>query len=249
MKLVLSPVEVMKQIPMSSPDITVAEIEAVNLVLQSRCLSAGPRIAEFEDRFAAYIGTRHAVGVSSGTAGLHLCIVAAGIGEGDLVVTTPFSFIASANCILYERAIPIFVDIDAKTLNIDPTLVTEAVHDLSKGGDAARRWLPSSLRNHPSSILHPPSSILPVHAFGQPADMDAINAVAQEYGLIIIEDACEAVGAEYKGRKAGTLGHMAVFTLSPNKQMIAGEGGMIVTDREDWGRPLPLPAQPGARRV
>jgi len=121
----------MKQIPMSSPDITVAEIEAVNLVLQSRCLSAGPRIAEFEDRFAAYIGTRHAVGVSSGTAGLHLCIVAAGIGEGDLVVTTPFSFIASANCILYERAIPIFVDIDPATLNIDQILVAEAVEALT----------------------------------------------------------------------------------------------------------------------
>ena len=115
------------QIPMSSPDITAAEIEAVKRVLQTPYLSIGPYIAEFEERFAAYVGTRHAVGVSSGTAGLHLCVIAAGIGEGDLVITTPFSFIASANVILYERAIPVFVDIDPLTLNINPEQVAEAV--------------------------------------------------------------------------------------------------------------------------
>ena len=222
-----------KQIPMSSPDITVAEIEAVNLVLQSRCLSAGPRIAEFEDRFAAYIGTRHAVGVSSGTAGLHLCIVAASIGECDLVVTTPFSFIASANCILYERAIPIFVDIDPATLNIDPAQVAEAVHDLTQGGSLAQRWLPPSIRDSQSTIRDL-KAILPVDAFGQPADYDPIRKVADRHDLVTIEDACEAVGAEYKGRKAGTLGDMAVFTFYPVRQMTTGEGGMIVTDREDW---------------
>ncbi len=216
-------------LPMSSPDITVAEIEAVNQVLQSRCLSAGPRLAEFEDRFAAYacpepgrrVGTRHAIGVSSGTAGLHLCIVAAGVSEGDLVVTTPFSFIASANCILYERAIPIFVDIDPKTLNIDPALVAKAAHKLTRRqGDKETR---GRLK-----------AILPVHAFGQPADMDPILEIAHRYNLAIIEDACEALGAEYKGRKAGTLGDMAVFTFYPIRQMVTGEGGMIVTDREDW---------------
>ena len=227
-------------IPMSSPDLTAAEIEAVTQVLQTRHLSLGPRISEFEKRFAAYVGARHAIGVSSGTAGLHLCVIAAGVGEGDLVITTPFSFVSSANVVLYERATPVFVDIDPNTLNIDPTLVAEAVHDLTEGGDAARHWLPRSLRDHPSSNLQPPTStfqpptsILPVHAFGQPADMDAINAVAHEYGLAVIEDACEALGAEYKGRRIGTQ-HATVFAFYPNKQMTTGEGGMIVTDRDDW---------------
>ena len=110
---------------MSSPDLTAAEIEAVRQVLQTPYLSLGPRIAEFEERFAAYVGARHAIGVSSGTTGLHLCVIAAGVGEGDLVITTPFSFVASANVILYERAIPVFVDIDPHTLNIDPALVAQ----------------------------------------------------------------------------------------------------------------------------
>ena len=122
-----------QHIPMSSPDITAAEIEAVNRVLQTPYLSIGPRIDEFEERFAAYVGARHAVGVSSGTAGLHLCAIAASISESDLVITTPFSFVASANVILYQRAIPIFVDIDPHTLNLDPALVAEAVHNLTRG--------------------------------------------------------------------------------------------------------------------
>ena len=223
----------MKQIPMSSPDLTAAEIEAVNQVLQTRYLSLGPRIAEFEERFAAYVGARHAVAVSSGTAGLHLCVIAADIGENDLVITTPFSFVSSANVILYQRAIPIFVDIDPHTFNIDPALVAEALHDLTKGGDAARHWLPPSLRN-PQSAIRNPQSILPVHAFGQPADMDPILDITRRYNLAVIEDACEAIGAEYRGRKAGTMGDAAVFAFYPNKQMTTGEGGMIVTDRDDW---------------
>ena len=220
-------------IPMSSPDITAAEIEAVKRVLQTPYLSIGPYIAEFEERFAAYVGTRYAVGVSSGTAGLHLCVIAAGIGEGNLVITTPFSFIASANVILYERAIPVFVDIDPLTLNINPEQVAEAVHDLSKGGRAARRWLPPALRES-RFRLRPPKALLPVHVFGQPADMDPLLEIARAYGLAVIEDACEAIGAEYKGRKAGTFGDAAVFAFYPNKQMTTGEGGMIVTDRDDW---------------
>jgi perosamine synthetase len=236
-----------QHIPMSSPDITAAEIEAVNQVLQTRYLSLGPCIAEFEEHFAAYVGARHAVCVSSGTAGLHLCVIAAlrgervepGVSEGDLVITTPFSFVSSANVILYERAIPIFVDIDPHTLNIDPALVAEAVHDLTKGGSTAKRWLPSALQN-PQSAIRNPQSILPVHAFGQPADMDPILDVAHEYGLAVIEDACEALGAEYKGRRIGTqpetcnLRLATVFAFYPNKQMTTGEGGMIVTDRDDW---------------
>ncbi len=148
-------------IPMSSPDITVAEIEAVNRVLHTPYLSIGPRIAEFEERFAAYVGARHAIGVSSGTAGLHLCVIAAGVGEGDLVITIPFSFIASANVILYERAIPVFVDIDPQTLNIDPALVAEATHDLTRGGEAARRWLPPAIRDPRSAIRNRYSPFTP----------------------------------------------------------------------------------------
>ena len=222
-----------EMVPMSSPDLTAAEIEAVTQVLQTPYLSIGPRIAEFEERFAGYVGARRAIGVSSGTAGLHLCIIAAGVGEGDLVITTPFSFIASANVVLYERAIPVFVDIDPLTLNINPEQVAEAVHDLCKGGHAARRWLPPALRES-RFRLRPPKALLPVHVFGQPADMDPLLEIARAYGLVVIEDACEAIGAKYKDRKVGTFGDTAVFAFYPNKQMTTGEGGMIVTDRDDW---------------
>jgi perosamine synthetase len=230
---------VRQNVPMSSPDLTAAEIEAVTQVLQTRYLSLGPRISEFEKCFAAYVGARHAIGVSSGTAGLHLCVIAAGVGEGDLVITTPFSFVSSANVILYERAIPVFVDIDPQTLDIDPSLVAEAIHDLGRGGSSARRWLPRSTRNLKSEIGNL-KSILPVHVFGQPSDMGAINAVAHEYSLVVIEDACEALGAECKGRRIGTqrstfdTQHAAVFAFYPNHPLTTGEGGMIVTDRDDW---------------
>lgn len=226
-------------VPMSSPDITAAEIEAVVHVLQSSHLSIGPRIAEFEEHFAAYIGVRYAIGVSSGTAGLHLCVVVAGVGEGDLAITTPFSFIASANVILYERAIPVFVDIDPQTLNIDPVLVAEAVHDLSRGTSSARRWLPPFLREGPF-VPRKPRAVIPVHIFGQPADMDPILELACKYDLAIVEDACEAIGAEYKGRLVGAeyaipnTQRATVFAFYPNKQITTGEGGMIVTDNDEW---------------
>jgi perosamine synthetase len=221
------------QIPMSSPDLTAAEVQAVEAVLRTPFLSIGPRIAEFEKQMADYIGARHAVGVSSGTAGLHLCVVAAGVGEGDLVITTPFSFVASSNCILYERAVPVFIDIDPQTLNIDPTLVAQAVEDLARGGEVARRWLPPALRQSPTESLTL-KAILPVDVFGQPADIDPIRQVAERHRLTVIEDACEAIGAEYKGRQAGTLGDAAVFAFYPNKQMTTGEGGLIVTDVDEW---------------
>ena len=218
------------QIPMSSPDITQAEIDAVLGVLGTAHLSIGPQIVQFEEAFAEYVGARYAVGVNSGTSGLHLCAIGAGVADGDLVVTTPFSFIASANAILYERGVPVFVDVDRATGNIAPTQVAETVGDLLQGGAAADRRLPPALRGGaPSGRLR---AILPVHAFGQPADMDPVLAVARHYGLAVIEDACEAVGARYKGRAAGTLGDAAVFAFYPNKQMTTGEGGMIVTDDE-----------------
>jgi dTDP-4-amino-4,6-dideoxygalactose transaminase len=218
---------------MSSPDLTKAEIRAVNQVLTTRHLSLGPQLRAFEQAVASYVGAAGAVGVNSGTSGLHLCVIAAGVKEGDLVITTPFSFVASANCVLYERAVPIFVDVDPVTGNIDPLLVAQATKDITAGGTQARRWLPPAMRNPQSTICHL-KAILPVHAFGQPADMDPIQQVAEEHELAVVEDACEALGSEYKGRKAGTLGDAAVFAFYPNKQMTTGEGGMIVTDREDW---------------
>lgn len=157
-------------ISMSSPDLTDVEIAAVHQVLRTPSLSNGPQIEAFERAFASYVGAAHAIGVASGTAGLHLAVIAAGVGEGDLVITTPFSFVASANCILYERAIPVFVDIDPQTLNIDPVLVAAAVSDLMCGGDAAKRWLPPAIR-HSQPGPHQLKAILPVDAFGQPADM------------------------------------------------------------------------------
>lgn len=220
-------------IPMASPDLTDAEIAAVNAVMHSPALSIGPQIVAFERALAAYTGTAHGVGVNSGTSGLHLCMIAAGVADGDPVITSPFSFIASANSILYERGLPLFVDVDPATGNIDPALVAEAAAALARGGAAAARWLPPALRDT-AGALRPARAILPVHAFGQPADMDPMIATARQHGLAIIEDACEAIGADYKGRRAGTLGDAAVFAFYPNKQMTTGEGGMIVTANEEW---------------
>ena len=223
----------MKQVPLSGPDISQREIDIINEVIATPYLSMGPMIQRFEEAMAGYMGCGHAVGVSSGTAGLHLAVIAAGVGEGDLVITTPFSFVASANCFLYERAIPIFVDIDRRTLNVDPALVCQAAADLMEHPDRAQQWLPPMVRNSQSEIGNL-RAILPVHVFGQPADMDLISHGARHYGLGVIEDACEALGAEYQGRKAGTLGDAAVFGFYPNKQITTGEGGMLVTDNEEW---------------
>lgn len=217
------------KIPMASPDITDAEIAAVNAVLRTTTLSIGPQIVAFERAVAAYAGARHGVGVNAGTSGLHLCMVAAGVEPGDTVITSPFSFIASANSILYQGGVPVFVDVERATGNLDPDLAAEAAHDLARGGAAARRWLP-----RPVERPGRPRAFLPVHAFGQPCAMDPILAAAARHDMLVIEDACEAIGAEYKGRPAGTLGDAAVFAFYPNKQMTTGEGGMIVTDRADW---------------
>ncbi|MEA3345145.1 MAG: DegT/DnrJ/EryC1/StrS family aminotransferase [Chloroflexota bacterium] len=222
-------------ISLSSPDITQAEIELINQVLGTPRLSMGPMLQRFEAAFADFIGTKHAVALSSGTAGLHLALIAAGVGEGDMVITTPFSFIASANCILYTGAVPVFVDIDPRTLNINPSLAIEAAEDLMDHPRRAARWLPLALRHQPSAIRNL-KAILPVHLFGQPADMDPILEVAERYGLALIEDACEALGAEYHRQRVGSFGDSAVFAFYPNKQMTTGEGGIITTDRDDWAR-------------
>ncbi|NPV77884.1 MAG: DegT/DnrJ/EryC1/StrS family aminotransferase [Anaerolineae bacterium] len=213
-------------IPMSSPDLTDAERQAVLSVVNTSALSMGPYIAAFEEAFRKHTGLRHAIGVNSGTAGLHLCVLASGIQDGDLVITTPFSFVASSNVLLYERAIPVFVDVDARTGNIDPAMVEQAARQLTAGGSAARRWLP----RRGAEKAGPLKAILAVDVFGQMADYDRLRETARRHDLRLIEDACESLGATYKQRQAGTLGDTAVFAFYPNKQITTGEGGMIVTD-------------------
>ena len=211
---------------MSNPDITDAERAAVMEVLQTPNLSMGPQIDAFEASIANYIGAGHAIAVNSGTSGLHLCIRAAGIEQGDLVITTPFSFIASTNVVLFEKAIPVFVDVDTETGNIRPDLVEQAVKDIVKGGNAARKWLPRKGAEKIGKL----KAILAVDVFGQPADYDALRRIARENGLILIEDSCESLGAEYKGKKTGLFGDYGVFAFYPNKQITTGEGGIIVTN-------------------
>jgi perosamine synthetase len=195
------------RVHLSRPDITDVEIQAVNEVIRSPILALGPKVEEFENQIAGYVGRKYAIAVNSGTSGLHLLIRAFGISEGDEVITTPFSFIASSNCIMYERARPVFVDIEPETGNIDPELIEAAITSRTK-------------------------AILPVDAFGQPAKLDVIRKIADKHGLPVIEDSCEALGSEYKGQMAGSgvFSQAAVFAFYPNKQITTGEGGMIVTD-------------------
>lgn len=198
----------MHEIPLSSPDITEMERKAVLEVLNTRYLSLGPKVREFEDKFASYAEARHVIAVNSGTSGLHLCVKALEIGEGDEVITTPFSFVASANCLLYERALPIFVDIDPWTFNLDIGQIEQKITKRTK-------------------------AILPVHVFGHPCNMDEILDIARKHNLFVIEDACEAIGAKYKHKKVGTLGDCGVFAFYPNKQMTTAEGGVIVTNNDE----------------
>ncbi|MBI3596510.1 MAG: DegT/DnrJ/EryC1/StrS family aminotransferase [Nitrospirae bacterium] len=198
-------------IPLSRPDITEKEIEAVTGVLRTPNLSLGPKLQAFEGRMAEYIGTRFAIAVNSGTSGLHLCVRALGIGPGDEVITTPFSFIASANCILYERAKPVFVDIEEKTLNIDPARIEQAITPRTK-------------------------AMIAVDIFGRPCQWEPLEGMAAQYQLKLIEDACEALGSEYRKKKTGRFGDCAAFGFYPNKQITTGEGGIIVTDNESLAR-------------
>jgi len=193
------------EIPLARPDIGQSERDAVNAVLQTPILSLGPQVEAFERLVAEFVGARHAAAVNSGTSGLHLCLRALDIGPGDEVITTPFSFIASANCILFDEARPVFVDIDPETWNIDPRRVAEAVTPRTR-------------------------ALLPVDVFGQVADMEPLLALAKERDLVVIEDSCEALGARYRDRAAGTFGDTGVFGFYPNKQVTTGEGGMVVTD-------------------
>jgi len=206
------------QVPLSSPDIIEKDIEAVAEVMKTRFLSIGPKVVEFERRMGSFAGIKYAVAVNSGTSALHLIIRGMGIGEGDVVITTPFSFIASSNCILFERAKPLFVDIEEETLNLDADKVEEKLKSMSR------------------EELAKVKALLVVDAFGQPADWDRFKEIGKKYNLKLIEDSAEALGSEYKGKMAGSLGEVGVFAFYPNKQITTGEGGIIVTDNEELAR-------------
>jgi dTDP-4-amino-4,6-dideoxygalactose transaminase len=218
------------KVPMSSPDLTAAERQAVARVLETPRLSMGPELEAFEAALAEAAGVAHAVAVSSGTAALHLCVRAAGLGQGDLALTTPFSFVASANALLYERAIPVFVDVEPRTGNLDPERVAAAAADLTSGGRAARRWLPRRSPDRPGQL----KAVLTVDVFGQPADYEPLRRTAGQHGLCLLEDSSESLGAAYRGKPAGSLGDAGVLAFYPNKQITTGEGGAVVTDRADW---------------
>jgi len=222
-----TPGDLMGSIPMSSPDLTDAELAAVWDVLRCGQLSAGRNLVAFEKAFAEFVGARHAIAVSNGTAALHLSIIAAGVREADLVLTSPFSFVASANCILYERAIPIFVDVETTTGNLSLPMVEDVLNNLSSGGVDA---LPRALRsNDPRGRV---KAVLPVHVFGRPVDMASLTAIAHARDIAVVEDACEALGAQWDGRQVGTFGTCGCFGFYPNKQMTTAEGGMIVTNED-----------------
>ncbi len=202
-------------IPYGRQTIDESDIQAVVEVLRSDYLTTGPRVAEFERKVADYVGAKYAVAVCNGTAALHVACLAAGIGAGDEVITTPITFAASANCVLYCGATPVFADIDPVTYNIDPAEIEKHITSRTK-------------------------AIIPVHYTGQPCDMDAIEAIAKKHHLLVIEDGAHALGAVYNGRKIGAISDMTCFSFHPVKPVTTGEGGMIVTDREDLYRRLQL---------
>lgn len=195
-------------IPISKPEIGKEEIAAVTRVLESGMLAQGEVVEEFEDKFAAYIGTDYAIATNSGTSALHTALAAQGIKEGDEVITTAFSFFATASCVLMQNATPVFVDIDPKTYNIDPALIEAKISDRTK-------------------------AIIPVHLYGQPCEMREIMDIAKANNLAVIEDAAQAHGAEYKAKKVGAIGDIGVFSFYSTKNIITGEGGMITTDNEE----------------
>ena len=195
-------------IPLASPDISYSEIEAVLSVMTTPVLSLGPKLPEFERKIAAYAGTKYAIAVNSGTSALHLIIRALGIGPGDEVITTPFSFVASSNCILFEGARPVFADIDPVTYNIDPAEVEKHITPRTK-------------------------AILAVDVFGRPAEWKALKRIASKHKLHLIEDSAEAIGSEYHGKRAGSFGVAGIYAFYPNKQITTGEGGVITTNNRE----------------
>jgi perosamine synthetase len=195
------------RVNLSRPDITDLEINAVADVLRSNQLSLGPKLGEFERAIAEYSNRKHAIAVNSGTSGLFLCMQSLGIGAGDEVITTPFTFIATVNCILQVGAKPVFADIDPVSMNLDPAMIEEKITPRTK-------------------------AIEPVDVFGNPWGIDKICDIAARHNLAVVEDSCEALGTVYKGKKAGNFGDVGLYAFYPNKQITTGEGGIIVTDDE-----------------
>lgn len=204
-----------KMIPYGRQTIEEDDIQAVVDVLRSDYLTTGPKIAEFEKMVADYVGAKYAVAISNGTSALHAACFAAGIQPGDEVITTPLTFAASSNCVLYCGGTPVFADVDPKTYNIDPEDIRRKITDKTK-------------------------AIIAVHLAGQPCDMDEIHKIAKEHDLIVIEDGAHALGSVYKGKKVGTLSDMTTFSFHPVKPITTGEGGMIVTDNEEFYQKMML---------
>jgi perosamine synthetase len=202
-----------RQVALSAPWVDERDEALVLEVLRSGRLSLGPAGPRFEELLAESVGAAHCAAVSSGTAGLHLCLRLAGVGPGDEVITSPYSFVASANCAIYEGATPVFADIDRRTLNLDPAAVEAAVTERTK-------------------------AVVAVDIFGYPCELDALRELCARHGLVLVEDACEALGAEYKGARVGSHGHLAVWAFYPNKQITTGEGGAVTTGSEDEWRLL-----------
>ena len=205
----------MEMIPYGKQTIEQDDIQAVGDVLKSDFLTTGSKIAEFEQTVADYVGAKYAVAISNGTSALHAACFAAGIRPGDEVITTPLTFAASANCVLYCGGTPVFADVDPKTYNIDPEDIRRKITDRTK-------------------------AIIAVHLAGQPCDMDAIHSIAREHGLIVIEDGAHALGSVYKGKKVGSMSDMTTFSFHPVKPITTGEGGMIVTDNDDFYKKMIL---------
>lgn len=193
------------KVPIAKPIIGEEEIENVVEVLKSGMIAQGPRVAEFEEKFAEWVGAKYGIAVNSGTAALHVALLSCDIGKGDEVITTPFTFIASGNSIVYTGAKPVFADIDLKTYTIDPDSIEPLITENTK-------------------------AIVPVQLYGQSANMDKINEIAERYGLVVIEDAAQAHGATCNGEAVGSLGDMACFSFYPTKNMTTSEGGIITTD-------------------
>ncbi len=196
------------QIPLSKPEINEKDIESVDEVLKTPNLSLGPKLREFEDKIREYIGVDFCVAVNSGTSALHLIIKSIGIKNGDEVITTPFSFISSSNCILFEGGKPIFVDIEEETYNINPKLIQEKINKNTK-------------------------AIVAVDVFGHPSDWDSLICTAKKNDIFLIEDSAEAIGSEYNGKKCGSFGDAGILSFYPNKQITTGEGGVVLTNNEN----------------
>jgi perosamine synthetase len=200
-------------LPYGRQSISEEDIQSVTDVLRSDWLTTGPKVGEFEEAVAAWVGAKHAVAFSSGTAALHGAAFAAGLKPGDEAITTPLTFAATANCVLYQGARAVFADISDDTLNLDPDRVAERITPNTR-------------------------AVLPVDYAGHPADLDPILALADRHGVTVIEDACHALGAEYRGRRTGSVAHMTVFSFHPVKHVATGEGGMVTTDRTDLAESL-----------